>query len=117
MATYYVTRDWGDEYGYGVKTFSTEDFKTLANVFGEADLGHIVTGLTEDDYADNSSDIVKEYFEDEGSVDSVVYCLAEKRISEDYNTAEAYFRLMNLNLTDEEAKVAWAQSTADNCAS
>ena len=118
--TYSVTREFASG-AYGLKSYTTEELKqlyTLLQCDDGSELAWYITGMNDDEYSDNCSDIVKEYYEEEEDTDSVVYMLCEKRLNDVYDNCKTYLRCMNLdNLSDSEFETYWKECTVDNCES
>ena len=118
MNTYRVTRDWGGEYaGETTKYFTTDKLQQLSVLLDavESELGDIITGLNCDSYADLCVDVVGEYMETEGDIDSVVYMLCDKHLSEAFDTCYTWYRCLNMQLTDTEAETMWKEACVTEC--
>jgi hypothetical protein len=118
--TYSVFREFvGDNNSWGRKDYTTEELKqlyTLLQCEDGSELGWYITGMNDDEYSDNCSDIVREYYEEEGDIASVVYMLCDKRLSDIYDNCKTYLRCMNLdNLSDTEFEKYWRECTSENC--
>ena len=118
MTTYSVYREWGGEDTWGsTKQFTTQQLQLLSEVYQatESELADIVTGLNCDSYADTCVEVVEEYMQQEGDIDSVVYMLCDKHLSEAFDTCFTWYRCLNMQLTDSEAATMWRECTISEC--
>ena len=113
--TLYINREWtyGEE---ETKSFTLEELlniqKTL-NMDGE-EFSEFITGLNEDEYADNSCDMLKEMYTELSENDEEEYKL-ENAYTRCMKTAEfltcyTVWRLWNSEFTTEEALKLWKDS-------
>ena len=109
--TLYIHRDWGNglEYSKSFTLDTLESIRVTLDLDSE-EFTELITGLSEDDYADNASDILREVYEDAEDVeDTFTQCMG----STEFQTCYTVFRLWNTQLTPEEAESAWKESCLD----
>lgn len=118
MVTYSVYREWGGEENWASrKYFTTEQLQVLSEVYDakDSELADIVTGLNCDSYADMCCEVIAEYMELEGDIDSVVYMLCDKHLSEAFDTCLAWYRCLNMQLSDSEVDTHWRENVVTEC--
>ena len=116
--TYYVWNDeWYADMCYeGWKTFTTAELISLFTLLqcdGGTELGHLVTTLTDDSYADNLVDAVRDiHYECEGDREQTLrLCEEDKTVL----TCKTYWRCMQIGAgeqihTDEVLEKVWREN-------
>ena len=113
--TLYINREW--TYGNtGTRVFTLEQLTNMMDTLDmEGDeFTEFITGLNEDEYADNGAEMLTEMYNDLSDIDEEQYKLKNAYIRcmnmEEFLTCYTVYRLWNTHLTEEEAKKEWKNS-------
>ncbi len=117
MERLHIQRAWAHDY-IEDRTFTLEELKDLRDTLGftcDAEgFTYFITGLTDDEYADQAGDIMKDLYHELSAYDEDEYKLVNAYIramkDPDFLTCYTIFRLWNTHLTREEAEAEWESS-------
>ena len=122
-----INREWTEGYEAYTKTFTLAELKVLKSLLDLEDVSDNSDGFTEfitghncDTYADDAAEMLEEMYNDLSHIDEEEYKLNNAYVRcmnmDEFKTCYTVFRLWNIELTPQEAEVAWKESCLETLA-
>jgi len=115
-----IHREWTND-NYYTKRFSFDELKEMQTRLDmdNDEFTEFITGKTDDSYADDACDIMKDMwmscsqYDDEDKMEG---CIDRCMRTEEFQTCYTVFRLWNSHLSPEQAKNEWYSSSLETLA-